>query len=174
MNQDDEIWKDIPGFEREYQASNYGNVRSLDGYTARYVKKTDDFILQFRRGRVLKKQKERNGYLRVYISGRKRDFVHRLVAMTFIPNPNGLPTVDHIDRDKTNNHVSNLRWATSKQQQEYRVRQCVYYAPGHNGPNKWSFDFRLTGVYRFFLTRELAEKFRDEYFKKIGFKMLPD
>ena len=38
--------------------------------------------------------------------------VHRLIALTFIPNPDNKPTVDHIDRNKHNNNVSNLRWAT--------------------------------------------------------------
>jgi hypothetical protein len=42
--------------------------------------------------------------------------VHRLVAETFIPNTENKPTVDHIDRDATNNHVSNLRWATHSEQ----------------------------------------------------------
>jgi hypothetical protein len=41
--------------------------------------------------------------------------VHRLVAIAFIPNPDNKPFVDHIDRDKRNNHVSNLRWATKQE-----------------------------------------------------------
>ena len=43
-----------------------------------------------------------------------RYYVHRLVAETFIPNPYRLSEIDHINRDKTNNHVSNLRWVTRK------------------------------------------------------------
>jgi len=49
------------------------------------------------------------GYVRVSIL-EKSYFMHRLVALAFIPNPNDLPTVDHINGDKSNNHVSNLRW----------------------------------------------------------------
>lgn len=51
------------------------------------------------------------GYLGVKVSN-KTYLVHRLVAETFIPNPGGLPEIDHINRDKTANMVQNLRWAT--------------------------------------------------------------
>lgn len=46
-------------------------------------------------------------------NGIKNKYIHRLVAETFIPNPNNLPQVDHIDGNKANNHVSNLRWVTN-------------------------------------------------------------
>lgn len=45
--------------------------------------------------------------------GAKNEYIHRLVAKTFIPNPHNLPQVDHIDGDKSNNHVSNLKWVTN-------------------------------------------------------------
>lgn len=56
-------------------------------------------------------------YLRVWIKGKCYN-VHRLVAEAFIPNPENKPTVDHINRIKTDNRVSNLRWATYKEQVE--------------------------------------------------------
>ena len=56
------------------------------------------------------------GYLQVNLSGiRIPKLVHRLVAETFIPNPLGLRDVDHIDGNKTNNRVENLRWVTHKE-----------------------------------------------------------
>lgn len=65
------------------------------------------------RGRI-KQRLDRKGYLRVQIydeTGRCRSaLVHRLVAVTFIPNPDGLPQVNHIDEDKANPRVSNLEW----------------------------------------------------------------
>jgi hypothetical protein len=66
-------------------------------------------------GRILKPQITGNGYLAIkywngeYISSK---LIHRIVAEAFIPNPKGKPEVDHIDTDRTNNHVDNLRWVT--------------------------------------------------------------
>lgn len=63
------------------------------------------------------KQKLYKGYmiLNLSVNGKKHTkSVHRLVAMTFISNPYSLPEVDHIDRNKTNNHVTNLRWTDHK------------------------------------------------------------
>ena len=52
-------------------------------------------------------------------NGGKNKYIHRLVAETFIPNPDNLPIVDHIDGNKKNNHVSNLRWVTNFQNLKY-------------------------------------------------------
>lgn len=90
-----EIWKDIPGYEGIYYASNKGLIRSKNG--------------------ILKPSVHRDGYLKVVfcVKGRRKTFqVHRLIAQTFIPNPNNLPQINHKDEDKTNNCVENLEWCT--------------------------------------------------------------
>lgn len=55
----------------------------------------------------------KSGYVRVSVGKKTKGLVHRLVAETFIPNPDNKPMVNHIDGDKTNNHISNLEWVTN-------------------------------------------------------------
>ena len=102
------IWKDIPGYEGRYQASNTGLIRSLDSSTSNLLTGG----VSIRSGKILKPWLQK-GYLRVGLSiGKSHQyrFVHRLVALTFIPMVKGKYNINHIDGDKCNNAVSNLEW----------------------------------------------------------------
>jgi hypothetical protein len=178
LNQDEEVWKDIPGYEREYQVSNLGNVRSLDHRVPKFVNrgKSQYYVLLLRRGQSLIPTKQNQGYYYVGLTHGKKMLNHRLVAMAFIPNPDGYKTVDHIDRNPTNNHVSNLRWISQAQQMQNikHFNGWILYYSSRDRPSKWCFNFQFKDhkIKHYFLTREDAEKFRDEYFEKIGFKRL--
>ncbi len=105
-----ECWKAIPNYEGLYEASDMGRIRSV----SRMVKRNGD-TKKTLCGRVLVIQTQGNGYKCVTLSknGCVRTYrVHRLVATTFIPNPQGLPEVNHINENKADNSVSNLEWIT--------------------------------------------------------------
>lgn len=103
-----EIWKDIVEFDGKYQISNFGNVRNIKNINYN-----------------LKLEVSNCGYLRINIQ-RKHYSIHRLVAEAFIPNPNNLPQVNHIDGNKQNNHVDNLEWCTNSENQIHNYKVLNY------------------------------------------------
>lgn len=131
-----EIWKDVAGYEGDYQVSNLGRVKSL--------KASDELIMS--------QTLNTSGYYKINLfkNGKRiNSRVHRLVAEAFHPNPENKYSIDHIDGDRLNNNVSNLRWATTQENQwnrkankssRYGARRNkykgVYYSPTYkSSPN---------------------------------------
>ena len=108
-----EIWRDVKGFEGFYKVSNKGNLYSVE---------RKDNMGRKHGGRTLKPRYDKDGYKEAALCKNgmmKFRRLHRLVAEAFIPNPNGLPQVNHIDEVKDNNNVENLEWCTSKYNSNY-------------------------------------------------------
>lgn len=118
----DEQWKDIAGYEGYYQVSSCGRIKSVERYIQdRFGMKAPYRIPE----KILKPKRSQKGYLFVHLSvqGRAKPCrIHRLVAEHFIPNPQGLPTVNHKNEDKTDNRVENLEWCTQAYNNEYGTR----------------------------------------------------
>ena len=116
-----EIWKDIKGYEGLYQVSNLGRVKSIEKYFLRKYKNT---IRPYSKpSKILKPFPTRTGYLLVKLTKEKKEKsfqVHRLVAITFIPNPENKPQVNHINGVKTDNYITNLEWVTAKENTRHK------------------------------------------------------
>lgn len=115
-----EKWQDFKGYEGYYQVSSFGQVRSVDRVVVGVDGKTYHY-----KGRILKQAKTSDGYKTVQLfkdNGLKTFKVHRMIALTFIPNPNNKPEVNHIDGNKSNNHISNLEWVTRSENLKHAVK----------------------------------------------------
>lgn len=115
-----EVWKHVNGFKGVYEVSNLGRVRSKD-----HVVKTRTNGTRIQYGRVLKGSVSIKGYLRVALSSDCVKFnasVHRLVAISFIQNPENKPQVNHINGVKSDNRVDNLEWCTNSENQIHAVK----------------------------------------------------
>lgn len=107
-----EEWRDIPGYEGRYQVSDLGRVKRLSFLN----------VWGYLWPEIILKQCEWYGYKVVWLSYRnirKKYKVHRLVAMAFLTNTNSKEFVNHIDRDRRNNTLSNLEWVTPQENTDH-------------------------------------------------------
>ena len=100
-----DILYDVVGFEGLYQINKNGNIWSNTS------------------NRFLKPYYNSGGYLMVSLGKVNKYRVHRLIATQFIPNPDNLPEIDHIDRNRTNNNLENLRWCSQSTNQQNKTKR---------------------------------------------------
>jgi hypothetical protein len=145
----EEIWKPVPDYE-QYSVSNMGRVK--------------------RRGKILKPGTTECGYHIVALCKGgipKSVSIHRLIGKTFLENAENKPTIDHIDRCRTNNHLSNLRWATWEEQMLNRDYPLGKTGHRHITPQNGGYKFQIRRqkklTQKFFHTLDEALAARDSF-----------
>ncbi len=148
-----EIWKDIPGFKGQYQASSLGRIRSLDR-TQVFIQNKKQ-IKRNAKGRILAFAKPHGTcqYFQVALGrGTKTFNVHRLIAKTFLKNPLNKKFVNHKNFNKLDNSVSNLEWVTVAENNKHYLNSEQSKI---QGAYRWS---KLT-VFEVVQIRKLASNF---------------
>ena len=155
-----EIWKDIIGFEGIYEISNLGRIRRI------------------KTGRILSTRRSDGWYITVTLYKDKKRYgksLHRLVAETFIPNPDNLLEVNHINEDKTDNRVDNLEFCDHKYNVNYgtikdRIRDTKlkngHINEEYSGLDKKSYRKKYYQEHKEEI-KEYGKKYREEHKEEI-------
>ena len=131
----EEIWAKVPDYELIYEVSNLGRIKRL-----RYLRKNLlTGTMSVFEERILKPFSLKNGYLLVDLcknNTKKKYLLHRIVAMSFIPNNENKDQVNHINGIKTDNRAINLEWNTRSENQKHAIRIGLRHARGENNSQR--------------------------------------
>lgn len=150
----EEVWKDVPGFEGYYLVSNLGRINHINKKKGANKYTTPLGIVDFK-----SKVKSDKEYYRICGT-----YLHRIVAKVFIPNPENKREVDHIDGNRHNNAVTNLRWATTKENANYLLRR-KHLSESLKGKTSWLKGKHLSEETKNKISEIVKERMKDETVK---------
>ena len=148
------IWKTYPEYPF-IEANQFGEIRTKDRVITDILGRK-----RFVKGHILKQYQDYKGYMCVQFTMSSKHYglkVHRIVAACFIPNPNDLPQVNHIDNDRTNNFASNLEWCTNQYNSDYKKNFGTTSAEVLGHP-VYAVDLKTGKVLRFETQSEAARQ----------------
>lgn len=154
-NKENVVWKTCPEYPF-IEANQFGEIRTIDRDVIYKNGRKHHY-----KGHVLKQREDKNGYMVVGVGMNGKKFtlkVHRIVASSFLPNPDNLPQVNHKDCDRTNNNVSNLEWCTTQENTAYRDK--LGHTAKHNAPKKpvFAVNLRTSNIQYFESQHEAARQ----------------
>lgn len=121
-----EEWKPVVGYEGLYEVSSTGKVMSLARVVVAHNGDMRPFVqrvLTLHSSKITKRHPKPMFHVELWKGNKRQVFlIHRLVAHHFIPNPEGKPQINHIDGNRRNNHISNLEWVTSRENNKHAYR----------------------------------------------------
>lgn len=126
-----EIWKPVVGYEGYYEVSSEGRVKAVTRNITDKSGKNKCI-----KEKVLSPNNHRNGYLTIQLSRNnqtKRFYIHRIVAQAFLPQE-GMPCVNHIDHDRSNNNIENLEWVTQRANIKHAITAGRFDPSNNNAP----------------------------------------
>ncbi|CAL5975634.1 Conserved_hypothetical protein [Hexamita inflata] len=168
--------------QSDSQIEEYEDFYPIEGYDNYEISK-NGIVRNKNTKKIIKQYREKKGYLRLNIFDDKQNkyikqLTHRLLAQTFIPNPNNLPLIDHINRDKQDNRIQNLRWVSNRDNtrniKQYNKHVFQYFI---NLPDEENcIEFQCYNGYQFghyFINTETLDMYYDtDYqFKKISLQI---
>lgn len=164
-NQTAESWKDVPGWEGYYQASTFGNIKSLDRVIICKLGRHFNFI-----GQQIKPQVNKLGYYQLRFTKNSKGntlLIHQIIAWTFLDNPNKYPVVNHKNGIKSDNCFSNLEWCTHSHNIQHAFTTGLNSAKGIKNSHATLTDeivLNMREDYKNGLTRmELVKKYNTKY-----------
>lgn len=155
-------------------------MTTINGFSKYLIYENGDVYSKSHK-KKLKRRITKNGYNRLILYNDEKKpidmFVHRLVALAYIPNPDNKPCIDHIDENKLNNHKDNLRWATHSENMQNKKQPLCTNKLGeknisiknNNGYIVYNFQKIINGkrIEKNFKTLEEAKAYRDSILSQI-------